>query len=411
MNEIIEKIQEYFYYVCMKYDEFKRSYIAKKIKRYFRYICIKCLKFERSCIKNRNDNTNYKFLLRGIVIFLIPVIGVMLFSSVEFMFIRLTGANSKLELLKFMGWGMSGLIAIFGVIGLLQRAAALDAQNKISEKRHIHECFKAAIEHLDSNRISVRISAFYEFYRLAEIELDLRKTIFDILCAHLRKTTKHKDYKNILEESEEIKPTEEMQSLLSILFEPLGNNLIFGNMNANLEGVHLQGADMQNRNLRGANLQNANLQKAQISDADLQRANLNRAYLVEVNLFQAKLQEARLIKANLQGARMLLARLQEANLQNANLQNANFCMAHMQNANLHETNLQEARLVEANLQGARLVKANLQGADMLRAKITERTTMPHGWKDMVKKYKDSKTGALLTGVLLVDAGGNVIKHL
>ncbi len=336
--------------------------IIEKIKRYFCFGKLKYIRFERSYLKNKNETTNRKFLLRSIVGSLILLIGVMLFPPVEFIFMYLTGVNTKLEFLKFIGWGMSGLIAIFGVIGLLQRATALDEQNKISEKGHVHERFKAATEHLGSEHISVRIAAFYEFYRLAKIEPepDLRDTIFYILCAHLRKTTKDEYY-----QKNQIEPTEETQSLLNILFKPhikynflpdsriksVLHVLVFDGMYADLEGVHLQGTNLIDAYLQGAQLQTANLHKAYLPKTDMQWANLR-----------------------------------WARLQNADLQNANLYGAKLQYANLHE--------------------AHLQGTNLQNATINKITKMPDGWKNVVKQDNDGKTG-----VLLVDDEGNVIEHL
>ncbi|MGU9951370.1 MAG: hypothetical protein ACNYPH_03515 [Gammaproteobacteria bacterium WSBS_2016_MAG_OTU1] len=168
--------------------------IIEKIKRHFRFGRLKYLRFERSYLKNKNENTNIKFLLRGIAGSLVLLIVIMLLPPVEYILMYLTGTDDKLELLKFIGLGISGLIAVFGVIGLLQRAAALDAQNKLTEKGHIQERFKTATEHLGSEHASVRIAAFNEFCHLVEIKPDWRKTIFDILCGHLRQTTKDKNY-------------------------------------------------------------------------------------------------------------------------------------------------------------------------------------------------------------------------
>ncbi len=127
MNDIVNKITKYFCFRTIKCLEF--------IKHLYIYRCgkTKYLKIERSYLKNTNENTNRKFLLRGIAALFILSIFVMLFPPVEFIFMYLAGTQTKLELLKFIGLGISGIIALFGVGGLLQRATALDKQNKISE--------------------------------------------------------------------------------------------------------------------------------------------------------------------------------------------------------------------------------------------------------------------------------------
>ncbi len=234
-----------------------------------------------------------KVLSWGIVVLFILFISVILLPPAECIYMYFTGTKAKFELLKFIGWGMSGLIATLGVIGLLQRAAALDEQNKISEKGHIHERFKAAAEHLGSRRISMRIAAFNEFYRLADLnpESGLRPTIFGILCAHLRQTTKHKNYKpekrTDIDKSKIIKPTEEVQNLLNILFkEGHKDPYIFGDSiatlkNVNLQGANLYAANLQKIRLQRANLQNARLQETNLEEAKLQGANLKNAMITE----------------------------------------------------------------------------------------------------------------------------------
>ncbi len=226
-------------------------------------------------------------------------------------FMYFTGAETKLEIIKLIGWGMSGIIATLVVFGFLQRAAALEGQNTINGKGHTQECFRAAIEHLSNKNDLIRIASFYEFQRLAKIETYLRKPIFDILCVYLRKTTKNDGY-----QKKQIKPTEEVQILLNVLFKPnYKGKFIFADIGADLEKVYLQGANLQHADLRYANLQDAQLQDAQ---------------------------------------------------------------------------LQETKLQNANLQGANLQGVNLQGA--LRHKSIE---MPDGWKDIVVKDNDGKTGLVI----------------
>ena len=343
-------------------------------------------------------------------------------------FVHVAGNAAKLEVIKLIGWGMSGLIAILSVIGLLQRSAALDKQNDTNEKNylqqaealkkqhetnekgHAQERFKAATEHLGNERVSMRITAFYEFYRLAKIESepDLREHVFDILCAHLRKTTEYengqeKEKDSGIPELAESKPTEEVQSLLKILFKPYKDNFIFVNMIADLEEVYLQKANLQNANLQNANLQNADLQKANLQDANLQNAYLQNAYLRLANLSMANLSMANLRLANLQEANLEGANLEGANLGGAHLQNAHLQKADLQKAYLQGADLQEANLEGVNLEGANLKVADLQKANLQGATIDRKTIMPHNWETMVEKNDDYNTG-----VLVVDEQGKII---
>ncbi len=437
--------------------------ITRKIKRYCRFGKLKYIRFERSYLKNKNKNTNRKFLLRGLVGSLILLIGVMLFPPVEYILMYLTGTNDKLELLEFIGLGMSGIIAVFGVVGLLQRAAALDEQNKITEKGHVHERFKVATEHLGNESVSVRIAAFNEFCHLAEIEPDWQKNILDILCAHIRQTTKDANYKgskgelNTAEHEkikptneyyqekkenlytfytlghEKIRPTEEIRTLLTILFrKPIKPDLMFNMIadlaEANLQGAFLSGARMKKAYLYKANLQYAympyidlqeaklayiNMQKTNMCNANLQKANMCNASLKNALMLDVNLQSAILREADLQAAYMSMTNLQGADLQYANLQKtilqqSNMQYANLQYADLQGADLQGADLQYANLKNTKLREVNLQRANLQSAIINQNTitTIPDDWKDMVMKNKDGKTG-----VFLVDDEEKIIERL
>ncbi len=458
MSEIVEKIKRYFRCGKIKYIKFKRSRFVAVMKKVIRWLRLKMYGGWERCTKYENIRI---FLSLFMVALFIVLIAIMLYSPVEKYFAHLTGICNKSELLEFIGWGISGLIATLVAVGLLQRTAALDEQNKITkegqDKGHIHERFKAATDHLGNERASVRIAAFNEFYRLAELnqELGLKKTIFGILCAHLRQTTKHENYQKKEEysdtaESRKNKPTEEVQSLLDILFKPnKENELIFVSNVANLEGVYLQGANLQEVNLEKANLKKTNLKKVNLKkvnlkktnlfNADLQGADLRRAdlrwadlrgtdlrnadlreadmrwtYLQDADLRCAKMRKAdlrcanlrdadlrgtNLLRVDLRGGVLRDADLRDANLRGVKLRGANLRDADLRGAKLREAKLREANLRGANLKNAKLQDANLQDANLQKAKISEDTTIPKCWKEMVKKDKNGKTGVVLVDML------------
>ena len=312
------------------------------------------------------------FLSYGIAFLFILFILVMLSSRVESILMDYTGIKDKPKLLEFIGLGMSGFIATLGVIGLLKRAAAVDEQNKLTETGHLHERFKAATEHLGNEKsASIRIASFNEFYRLAEItnEKALRGTIFNILCAHLRQTTKDGyDTKG--------NPTEEVQSLLDILFKLRNvNMLIFGGLSANLAETNLQGADLQKAYLNGENRRTVILKK----------------YAYGANLQVANLQGADMRGANLEGVNLRRADMRGANLQGAYMQEVYMRGADMRWANLRGTDMRETDLQDADLR-----ETDLQDADLQDAKIDQNAiaTMPSGWQKKVKKHKHPELGEI-----------------
>ena len=60
----------------------------------------------------------------------------------------------------------------------------------------------------------MRLGGAYELFHLAQDTNELRQTVFDILCAHIRRTTGEEKYR----ETHKSKPSEEVQSLLTLLF-------------------------------------------------------------------------------------------------------------------------------------------------------------------------------------------------
>ena len=138
---------------------------------------------------------------------------------------------------------------------------------------------------------------------------------------------------------------------------------------ADLIGVDLRGASLDDASVQGAQLSLAKLQDADLTDVRLQDANLTEAQLQGAGMWFSKLQGVDLTKAQLQGADLSTAQLQGADLHSAQLQNAELWSAELQGADLSEAQLQGASLGEAQFQGAYLGYAQLQGADLTKAQL------------------------------------------
>ena len=310
------------------------------------------------------EKSGSETLLRALLTGLLVVL-VMLFSSVMFCEIcerwvgERLGLYTKNPILKFLGIGMGGVLLALQALMSYKRAKALEdtakaqaeaakAQAKATEEQakanekteqgQRQERLKNAIEHLGNASVSVRLGGAYELFHLAQDTKDLRQTVLDILCAHIRRTTGESEYR----EKYRSKPSEEIQSLLTLLF--VQEHEAFKGLQINLQGSWLNGANLERACLVRAVLTGAHLQRAVLSDANLQGTNLGGAYL----------QEARLWRVSLQGA----------NLEWACLQEAHFWKACLQGINLHRVRLQGASLQAACLQGAFLGGARLQGASL-----------------------------------------------
>ena len=288
----------------------------------------------------------------------------------------------KYEVLKFIGIGMGGVLLALQALMSYKRAKALEntakaqadaanAQAKATEeqaKANQHteqgqrqERMKNAIEHLGHDKGSVRLGGAYELFHLAEDTQSLNQTALDILCAHVRQITGESSYQK------ESKPSEEVQSLLTLLF--VQEHKVFEDLFGNLQGSYLKRIHLKRANLERAQLQRAQLQEAQLQGACLKEANLERAQLQEAQLQGARLKEANLERAQLQRAQLQGAHLKRANLERANLEGARLKEANLERAQLQRAQLQRAQLQEAQLQGAQLQEAQLQGAQLQEAQL------------------------------------------
>ena len=325
----------------------------------------------------------YLFSIFQIVLIVLLILLVVVFVAVmssenpEWIFNLLGIAENrepKYEALKFLGIGMGGVLVALQALMSHRRAEAMEKTAKSqadavlkTEQGQRQDRLKNAIEHLGNKSDSVRLGGAYELFHLAKDTLDedpkekLSQTVLDILCAHIRQTTGKAEYR----ETHKSKPSEEVQSLLTLLF--VQEHEVFKGCHINLQGSWLNGADLKEARLWKARLTQAYLQGTELDRAHLQRANLVDAHLEEAFLHEAQLQDANLRLVRLQGANLEKARLQGAYLFSAWLQATDLREAHMQGANLASTRLQGADLSNARLQGADITWASLIGADLNQA--------------------------------------------
>ena len=214
-------------------------------------------------------------------------------------------AEPKYETLKFLGIGMGGVLVALQALMAYKRAKALEDTAKAqadtvlkTEEGQRQDRLKNAIEHLGHKSDSVRLGGAYELFHLAEDTQDLCQTVLDILCAHIRWTTGECKYREV----HKTKPSEEIQSLLTLLFvQPHG---VFNGCHINLQGSWLNGADLNRSQLQRADLTEANLQGTSFYEASLQGA----------LMFKAQMQGADLVRSVSNGIFLCDARLQGANL-------------------------------------------------------------------------------------------------
>ncbi len=262
---------------------------------------------------------------------------------------RLGLSGKKNEILTFLGIGMGGALLAIQALMSYKRAKAMEdaanaqadaakaqAQaNQNTEQGQRQERLKNAIEHLGHASDSVRLGGAYELFHLAQDTKDLRQTILDILCAHIRRTTGESEYR----EKHKSQPSEEVQSLLTLLF--VQDHKVFKGLHINLQGSWLNGADLRFARLKKANLTSAYLQGAFLFSAKMQEAELS-----------AKMQRAFLLGTKMQGALLFGAKMQGAFLKEAKMQGAFLLTTEMQGAILDGAEMQEASLLRTEMQGA-----------------------------------------------------------
>ena len=283
---------------------------------------------------------------------------------------------AKYEALKFLGIGMGGVLLALQALMSYKRAKALEdtanaqaeaakAQAKATEEQakanqnteqgQRQERLKNAIEHLGHPSDSVRLGGAYELFHLAEDKKDLRQTVLDILCAHIRRTTGESEYR----EKYKSKPSEEIQSLLTLLF--VQKHEVFKGLHINLQGSWLNGADLREAHLEKAILTRIYIHRANLWKVEMQGAVLIEAQIQEAHLWGTQLQGANLWRAKMQGSDLSRARLQGANLFDAKMQGADLSLVQLQGADLRAAELQGASLCAAKMQGAALYGSRMQG--------------------------------------------------
>ena len=351
-------------------------------------------------------------ILWSLLIVLLAIFFAVMFSENLDWISPYLGLTEKNEILTFLGIGMGGILLALQAVIANRRAKAMEnaanAQaeaNRNTERGQRQERLKNAIEHLGHSSDSVRLGGAYELFHLAQDNKDMRQTVMDILCAHIRQTTGESEY----QEKHPSKPSEEVQSLLTLLF--VQEYKIFKDCHINLQGSWLNGASLQEARLEKAVLTQAYMHKAVLGGAHLQKAILIDACLHEANLNGARLDEANLSAVQLDGASLVSAQLPEATLDDARLNGVDLSRVQLYRATLIGAQLNGASLVYAQLHMASLDHTQLHGARLDGAQFHEARLLYaqlHGASLAgVELYGARLVGARLHGADLTQARLNV----
>ena len=295
------------------------------------------------------------------------------------------GINNKTEVLKFIGWGMGGMVIALNGGVLDRRAGAQEKNNELVRQGNDDVRFQNVVTGLGDKKATVRIATFYRFYYLASKRGQtegFRKDVFEILCSCLR--TISNETSAISNEtsavSNETSNDErdnhkyriyriECQALLDILFKGKfkGNknkkqDLVPSKTTADLKWAYLAKLDFKE-----ADLSSANLSGADLSDSFLPHVNLSSTILVSTDLSRTTLAHAKLVGANLLGTN-----LSDAYLFNADFSDAEFDRANLSGANLRLANFSGTKPLKAQLENVLSIeKADFYGATINNKPITK----------------------------------------
>lgn len=310
----------------------------------------------------------YYFTLAAILLSFVPILSAVWCDPFAWLLRDWFVVAEKSEALTFLGWATGGLMLFFNGLALGLRAQGQDemakAQHKIAEtgaQAHEHGVFTNAIDQLGHKSASTRLGAIETLSDLAKEKEQRRLSIMDILCAHIRETTRQEEYQKEYGEAPSVEIATAVKHLKDLCRAEDYSSASEGG-----------GLDFRRAYLRGAEFRGAQLQRAVFGKADLRRIDFVGADLTGAVLVGARMQEALLGGAILRGAALREARLtgafaieaclDGADLSEVNAQGADFTDASLLRAYLARARLQGTRFIQARMQGAMLAQANLQGA-------------------------------------------------
>ena len=292
------------------------------------------------------------------------------------------------EVIQNLGFAFAGMLSVCGVIVANRRAKAMEhaaesqaeavgSQAKavesqaeavrVTEAGQRQERFRDAVSHLGHKSESVRLGGIYALFQMAlEDEAGkIRKDVADILCAHIRSTTRSEAY----QVKYGAKPSTEIQSLLRMLFTAKTSKDVkdlekfWDGIEPDLTGGYFHGLELHRARferalLEGAQFHGADLFYARFHDASLRRVKFHSARFYDAQFHGAALMDAEFYGATLSGIKFYGANLWDAKFYGANFWNAE----KTQGVYLKASQFQGAYLRGTQFQGAHFGDAEFHGA-------------------------------------------------
>jgi len=335
----------------------------------------------------RNVFRRPEIYFSAVIIILLFLATFFYYDIVDFLFPgeKSVDKSAYLETVKFIVYLIGGLLLIWQIYLTNRRTKAseqtAEASMKVAqatienirilEKGQVQERFKNAIDQLGHSSEAINLGAVYTLHHIAKDCIDLRKSIFDILCSYIRQITTGKLYQEDANEA----PGIIVQSILNLLFISKNEMSIYNLYQADLQNAYLKRASLVNAYLVGANLKNANLMGANLNGAILNKANFN-----NVDLSEAVMSDAIFREAN----------LTESVLNHSDLNGTDFTGTLMNLSSLNCADLSNAILYDADLRDADLSGAKLNGMYVKGTDWVASIWYCTGETDIKSKYRVSK---------------------
>jgi uncharacterized protein YjbI with pentapeptide repeats len=138
---------------------------------------------------------------------------------------------------------------------------------------------------------------------------------------------------------------------------------------ANLHGLKLGAALLNEADLRGAGLGGVDLNGAQLDKALLERAQLDQTDLRGASMRGVDLRHAQLLSTNLGQAKLAGADLSGATVKGARFKQADLQKANFDGVHLEDVSLKEAAVAQASFRNAVFTRVNLCDVDLTHARL------------------------------------------
>lgn len=222
-----------------------------------------------------------------------------------------------------------------GIIGVVSNIRLTQKRMTEQQKQFSNTRFSSGVEVLGNQNESARIGGVYTLYFLArEYPNDYLETVCEILCAHIRTITSNKEYQEKYKE----KPSNEIQTIINLLFKKNNEDLIFDNCKKNLRETFFVGANFYDAKLSNVNFFNAKLSNLKYSEGSFRNAKLSNiqflfAELGPINFDSAKLINVKFPLAKLKSVYFTNAELRDVDFKNAEISKVNFNFAKLNSVN------------------------------------------------------------------------------